>query len=73
MQDLDPFQHLIELHADGHCTAYIIIASIQHVTDNDLIESLYIQTPDTQTSTTSLGLTQAVTALEQHRIIQQFD
>jgi len=69
---LDPFELIIERQAEAHVTSYLVIATVERLDNDTSIQSLYIQTPHTQTSTTSLGLAQAVAALEQARIIRTF-
>lgn len=70
--ELDPFAYIIEQQADGHVTNYLVIATIERLENDQIVESIYIQVPATQTSTTSLGLAQSVVALEQARIIRTF-
>jgi hypothetical protein len=61
----DPIAEFIEAAADGLCTAYVVVATVERI---DGSQSFWITTLNRQTSSTTLGLLVSATSAEQYRI-----
>ena len=61
----DPVAEFIEAAADGLCTAYVVVATVERI---DGSQSFWITTLNRQTSSTTLGLLVSATSAEQYRI-----
>jgi len=65
MMTEDPVAEFIEAAADGLCTAYVVVATVERI---DGSQSFWITTLNRQTSSTTLGLLVSATSAEQYRI-----
>ena len=61
----DPISDFIEASADGLCTAYVVVATVERI---DGSQSFWITTQNKQTSSTTLGLLVSASAAEQYRV-----
>lgn len=66
----DPIAEYIEAHAQGLCTAYIVIANIERINGE---QSFWVTTLRNQTASTSLGLLESASAAEKYRIARSFN
>ena len=66
----DPISEFIEASAEGLCTAYVVIATIERITGD---QSFWITTMRNQTASASLGLLESAAAAEKYRIARSFN
>jgi hypothetical protein len=66
----DPISEFIEASAEGLCTAYVVIATIERITGE---QSFWITTMRNQTASASLGLLESASAAEKYRIARSFN
>jgi hypothetical protein len=66
----DPIAEFIEASAEGLCTAYVVIATIERITGE---QSFWITTMRNQTASASLGLLESASAAEKYRIARSFN
>ena len=66
----DPISDFIEASAEGLCTAYVVIATIERITGE---QSFWITTMRNQTASASLGLLESASAAEKYRIARSFN
>ena len=66
----DPISEFIEASAEGLCTAYVVIATIERITGD---QSFWITTMRNQTASASLGLLESASAAEKYRIARSFN
>lgn len=66
----DPIADIIEESAQGICTSYIVVATIERITGD---QSFWLTTHRNQTASTTLGLLESAAAAERYRIAKSFN